>query len=133
MLCPNCNWELKYKGGENLEDFGCPNMDCPAREIGFYLNVKVRDNWWFSPGYSIPFKVNDKWLFTANSVGMNGMETNSYWLDEDHITQYSWGLFANPKWKHIVSIPYYALPVNQDFQPEFEKLKNRLLKCAILV
>jgi hypothetical protein len=122
---------MLYKGGENKEDHGCRNMNCPARiEAVYYGNVKVRNGWWFSPGYALPFKHNNSWYCVeADDWDMkNGTYLKSittYKRSSMIISTAVYGLKNDSKQETVWSIPYFALPVNEDFNREFDVLVSK--------
>jgi hypothetical protein len=124
---------MKYKGGENKEDFGCSDpKNCPCwSEIGYLPHVGVRENWWFATQYHLPFKFNDDWI-AASGI--------TYGRTDFHkITSYVYTWITQPnrknmtsEQKYLFSMPYMALPVNDDFSAEFNKLKSKFEKYILL-
>ena len=145
MKCTGCNSPMKYSGGENKNDFSCSApATCPCwNDIGYYPHVSVRENWWFSFSYNLPFKHNDSWYCVQGPI----VEEYSYECNEngdlidigyqqENLTVFSrleqhnnYGFLSLGYPKDTVStpiltIPYMALPVNNDFTGEFNKLIN---------
>jgi hypothetical protein len=130
MLCTACGSPLAYKGGENREDWGCWNFDgCGSRlERSYYGNVKVRDGWWFSAGYALPFRWNDEWYC---AVGPSDDKTVFQKLHSPTIafTILDVPYYMDDAWQEfLLSIPYYALPVNDDFNAQFDILKAKFIQ-----
>jgi hypothetical protein len=134
MKCPSCWSPLVYKGGENKEDHGCWNMNCPARvEAAYYSNVKVRNGWWFSAGYTLPFKHNNSWYCV---VGPCHIKCSTELKQIHTFMQYgclSWNR-GNPIYGNrlectqetVWTIPYMALPVCEpDFNRELDMLISK--------
>lgn len=132
---------MLYKGGENKEDHGCRNMSCPARvEAVYYGNVKVRDNWYFAAGYTLPFKFGGSWYCVVGPIRLwfSGARLKTDFTEQTQLQEIhtfrkqmciSWNN-GNPIFgdrlqcsqKDVWSIPYMALPVNSDFNREFDVL-----------
>jgi hypothetical protein len=149
MRCLNCNSELKCTGGDSLEDFGCTNYDhCPERlECRYWINVKVRDNYWFSPEYAIPFKINNQW-YAATGPFYDRYDpdyaiTRFQKLSLEQRYKYNFTRTINLGYgeidygsidesypvsvqQDIYDIPYMALPVNEDFNYQLDVLINKL-------
>jgi len=139
MQCTACGSTLCYKGGENKEDFGCPNGECPPKKLYYYTgNVKVRHDWYFSPAYHLPVQGTDgQWYAIVGPRLTNG---NAVLLFDAIPTEQSVlqriGLrevqtIFGPSWQEgyqedIITCPYMALPVNEDFNREFKVLAQRL-------
>lgn len=126
MKCPTCKSPFEYKGGENKKDHGCNNMSCPVRREAYYCgNVSVRPNWWFAESYHIPFKYNNIWFCVIRPLFIdNNISNSSTCLYKINLFDSPWAA-RGPKLENIWSIPYMALPVNEDFNKEFDKLINR--------
>src|SRR5271169_2735853 len=128
----SCQSPLQYKGGENLEDYGCPNRSCRRFEIHYYGNVKVRQNWYYAAGYSMPFEYVDvhhrrpdhhyHWyalvgtpdgqtelqgLRLADRVGVPSWN--------ERLQDYSATTYQECRQEPLFTIPYVALPTNADF------------------
>lgn len=141
MRCPTCNNELRLvtspiKVDPMFEDidfvrhihdrrsFVCKDF-CPAHtELGYHTEVEVRDNWWFSPSYVIPVKVNNTWLLISGP-SIDNCSTQLFSLSNKSYTIHM------PI--EMLKIPYYALPVNEDFNTELDKLISRFKKLMVLV
>lgn len=136
MKCTACDSPIRYKGGENKKDHGCNSMTCPARvEAVYFGNVSVREGWWFAESYHLPFKCGAQWFAV---VGPNSfyIPSNTTTLQKIN-TLYRYGILdwnrGNPIYgdrlecsqEAVWSIPYMALPVNEDFNREFTKLVNK--------
>jgi len=140
MRCPCCDWNLEYKGGENKEDFGCKNPQCPARtEASYFPHVGVRENWWFATMYHLPFKHGPQWYC------LEGPVKAWYIKDKRSLAEQLWPGSTSRYQPHAVTIlkkiiptshktcvqekvweaDYMALPVSQDFNREFDVLINK--------
>jgi len=151
MKCTVCGAPMKYKGGENKEDFGCSDRKhCPCSEIGYYPHMGVRENWWFATQYHLPFKFDDKW-YAATGPRHETIYSNGCWINTrgiigygertifQTISPYKYKWLTKPgithmesKQEYLFSIPYIALPVNDDFLGEFNKLKSKFEKYILL-
>lgn len=122
MICTahNCNSILRPFGNKNSEDYGCFNRRCPANiEVNYTSRIIVRDNWWFSPNYHLPFRLNDKWYSALGPHNSQGLKTIFHQL-------------AYIGLKDVLVIPYFALPVNEDFNPQFNILVSMFEKYMLL-
>jgi hypothetical protein len=141
MKCPGCGSPIKYSGGENKNDYSCSTpKTCPCwTDIGYYPHISVRENWWFNFAYNLPFKHKNSWYCVQGPV----VEEYSYECNEngdlidvgyqqENLTVFSklerhYDYFLPDDTiisTQILTIPYMALPVNDDFTGEFNKLIN---------
>lgn len=90
--------------------------------INPHFDIYLKNNWWFAAGYSLVFDYKNILLKVEAPVNNN-----------NNITILSKLETANYNWKKIFSIGHHALPVNEDFLPEFEKLKEKIIKYIILI
>jgi hypothetical protein len=98
------------------------NPECPSRKIiRYFQSVKIRDNWWFSPGYNINFFVGDT---AYRVIGFPDGSADFYRFD-DFRTKFF-------PFHYILNIADAALPVNEDFDREFNKLRIRFSKLMML-
>lgn len=150
MNCTACGYDIAYKGGENTKDHGCWNMKCPARvEACYYGNVSVKPDWWFAESYTLPFKNGRQWYSAVGPVYTNFYNkkmpngqikylvkepiTSLQRIDtfyEHNILNWNggnpiWGDKLTCKQTEVWTVPYMALPVNEDFNREFNVLVNK--------
>ena len=149
MRCTACGSPLLHKGGENTKDHGCKNMSCPARvEVDYYGNVSVRPEWWFAENYALPFKHNGCWFCVVGptypitrviypTFEIRGASTSPIphltSLQEITMVKRQWGFFSGnviheyyeSQQDTVYTIPYMALPVNHEFDIEFDVLVSK--------
>ena len=147
MKCTACGSLMISTGGENKEDFGCSNCpDCPCwSEIHYHSHLGVRDNWWFCTQYHLPFKYNNQWYCVVGPK--YSYETKSIyhtkWNGAKEFSIFKKLVFPFSKMGplnvilnkdiDLFSIPYMALPANDDFEREFNILKEKFKKLFILL
>jgi hypothetical protein len=145
MKCTACFWPLCYDGGENKNDYSCSNPNklehCPAwTEAHFYPWMSVRDNWWFAAAYALPFKWNNKWYCIrgpqiSSFGGLIGYGNETTFLQEltpKMSRSYNY-VYETSSHNTILQIPYRALPVNDDFMGEFNKLVDQIMNKYLLL
>lgn len=120
----HCQATLQYKGGENLEDYGCSNRQDGRAAYQYSGNVKVRDGWWFAAGYAMPFEYVD--------VRNRRADRHYTWYalvgsPESGQTELQ-GLGVGVQ-ETLFSIPYVALPANSEFNREFDLLRDRMMNA----
>lgn len=129
MKCPVCRASMVYKGGENQKDFGCSNrMNCSSRsEAHYYPHLSVRPDWYFCEAYHLPFKSGNEWFcvigpeydynisdgFKARTVLQKIVPSISSYNPCSQTT--------------LLSIPYMALPANDDMLEQFNILIERVM------
>jgi hypothetical protein len=135
MKCTSCLAALDGRGA-NTEDYHCPNSGCLARqEVQYYTHIRARDNWWFAVKYHLPFKLNDQWYCVVGPTQDNETLFQSiylsggYWTTTNrYIPSFTW----ISQQTELFKVPYMALPVNQDFWGEWQKLQNLFKDILIL-
>src|ERR1700726_4340236 len=122
MHCPECNSVLElheYAGDQyssrdnrynliqsHLNRWGLDKAAKKARPLcSRQAFIEVRDNWYFSPRYRLPF------IFDGQIM------TVAYYNDKLHIYD---GDYRNGK---ELDFPIRALPINEDFDREWNKLR----------
>jgi hypothetical protein len=141
MNCTICKSKLivsavvLYGSGQELD---CPNPKCDWRITDSFIVTK--HNWWFAHTYQLPFSIGDKKYFVYGPAWSDKSIVHSYG-NTSSIPMYVDGLkyIGNIQdWnvgapnKTIMEIDYMALPTNEDFEPEFTKLKNNIQKYLLL-
>lgn len=87
---------------------------CPERLTAKHRSaIWMRDDWWFASGYSLSFRRNDNW-FIAWGKGPHRPDTILLKLTTTPI-----------RYVDVFRIPYMALPVNNDFEREFNVLLSK--------
>jgi hypothetical protein len=125
VRCTLCSRDLAFPAGENQEDWWCSNKACYQYNLRYYTNVKVREGWWFSPGYCLPFWCNGGWFCAYGPVDDKTMFQALY---PPIISSSPLGTIftiENARQEFLFAIPYYALPVNDDFNAQFDILKSK--------
>jgi hypothetical protein len=137
IKCPECGWYFQRLIAEHCEDTHCRNPDCyPRKVLKFSPHVRIRDGWWFAVNYSIPFRINDAWYCVYSSDVLqrryNATILGEFFLTP-HTNMFGWNLLPS-RWetKQVLSLPFYALPVNQDFEFEFDSLRVMCKKLMML-
>lgn len=150
MKCTACDSPIYYRDEENTKNRTCWNMNCPARvKANYFCNVSVMPNWWFAENYHLPFKYENIWYcivgptdeipidpdhkLTIDELTKPEHEprkgTTLQKIDTFDVWRYietpfpCWECNVECSQRNIWTIPYMALPVNDDFQKEFEALK----------
>jgi hypothetical protein len=136
MKCTGCGSPMLYSGGENKKDYSCSTpKTCPCwTEICYYPHASVEPGWWFLREFHLPFKHKNQWFSIHGPVS----EYYEYECDEkgelvnvgtkeEQFTVLSALYNYNFTWNNcnqvpLLQIPYAALPANEDFTREFEKI-----------
>lgn len=130
MKCPVCRHPIKYKGGENKKDFGCSNYYCSSRtDAHYYTYLSINPDWYFAEAYHLPFKSQEKWF------ALVGPEYDWNWDTSDfkqktilqEIIPITIGNYSTSSQKNLISIPYMALPTNDDFLDQFQILVEKAM------
>lgn len=133
MRCPVCNDLIVRGNGENREDFHCKNMKCSSRtEISYYPHVSVKEGWYFAAGYHLPFRSGDNWFCL---VGPEKSFKNDGFMERTVLQSISCiprNFYMMHQQTYITSTKYYALPVNEDFNREFDIIATKLMGMAAL-
>lgn len=120
---------LQTDDGDVNQEYGCSRRDAchGAREINCATEVIVRDGWYFLAKYQLPFSWIDTqhqrpdFFFTWYAL------VGSPELDRTEL----WGLVgrANDECEGhtLYSIPYVALPANDDLEAQFRILRDRMM------
>ena len=141
MICPVCGAPLANIGGYS-KDFGCSNIaHCSSAKEAYYSPyVSIMPGWHFIERYCLPFRVGEKWYCVVGpeyNFITNKKEFGSRTLFQEIIlnannnSAFSFSFASGvSETKTILTIPYMALPTNEDFFEQFtilvEKVMGRL-------
>jgi hypothetical protein len=146
MRCPTCQAPIIRSEEENIKNFRCSNKaDCPTiKEARYSLNVSVKEGWWFAESYHIPFKWNGYWFCAIGpdyhliDRGIADLDVvGPFTMFQKIKTSYKNGITnwnnGDPIYGQVLECsqedawytPYMALPVNQDFNREFDILLKK--------
>jgi hypothetical protein len=115
MRCPSCNKPMSYRH----QAFQCLARLCPSViEAGYSAFIHIKHNWWFASGYRIPFKQGATWYVVEG--GNHTRNPTLTMLLRREPEQYIRPIYWDNT--EVFSIPYSALPVNDDFDYEFRVL-----------
>lgn len=144
MICPNCNCKLLHideinSVGQNAtsHEYQCHNWKCPSLSAFSILSKsRMLLRTWIHRSdtksynmYTIPFKHRNDWYIIngpidyVNGIGIMEFVRMHYgakgqeWLDHTNISR----------------LPFHPLPTDETFIPEFNRLKDRLLKLMVLM
>jgi hypothetical protein len=140
MKCPVCGAPFRYLGGLNSKDFGCSNIEhCSSqREASYHPYVSIVPGWHFIERYCLPFRSGEKWYCLVGpeyNFNLNKKEFGAKTLFQEITplsnSALSFTFTAQPsEAKTLLTIPYMALPTNEDFFEQFtilvEKAMGRL-------
>lgn len=155
MKCPCCGSHFDCRGENREDYHCANGQCPSRKEAGYSPHVGVRNNWWFATKYHLPFKRGDQWFCVVGpkqeyyktdllslAEQLWPRSTQRY---EPHqttvlqqITPRTWSypitsltlpagvLKFNTCDQHTLwTVDYMALPVNEDFNREFDALLQK--------
>lgn len=133
MNCPVCKSAIVKSPGENTKDFHCDNYYCSSRsEAKYFAHLSIRPDWYFVEKYHLPFKSGADWFCVCGPE--YSWEKFSIEFSPKTILQRItiqnpsvFNSFSHCTQQTLLSIPYMALPANQDFNEQFNILVERVM------
>ena len=137
MKCPVCLSSMISMGGENKKDYGCSNVArCSSfTEANYHPHISLQYQWYFIESYHLAFKSGNKWycaIGPEREWDANGFKDRTF-LKPLNVSTGLYNGFSlslpttSSSGSSLVSIPYFALPANEDFLEQFGILVEKLL------
>lgn len=126
MKCPACQSQFVRT---IANDHHCSNDNCPVyTKLWHKPYVLVKPGWWFAGQYKLVYNRDDAWYNIQGPLSFTGVEgyrSVLYRIDNISYTSlsgYRKSYYGNV---YMFDIPYMALPVNEDFDREFQVLLSK--------
>lgn len=123
MFCTLCHAELLDLKGKG--SYSCSRFDCESFDYDIYNQVLINNHWWFAARYTLPFSYNDNVFLVAGPKLIDvelGERTVFYKIQKPQFQFSNWTMINLSSHVKLFDMPYMALPVNEDFVEEYNKL-----------